>query len=172
VRPVRGLVTALLITAVLAACSAGGPSGDPATVVRQALQLVEQGQFEDVADLACADRRDEIAGELGLGQALPSGLPSGLDAAAFASAFTLGTDDLTITESERTPDRATVHVEGTLAVTVDEDRLADLIRESGLVADEAFVDQIVAAIAGQLEEGIPLDEDLTVIDEGGTWKIC
>jgi hypothetical protein len=168
----RSLLVALVGAVTIAACTATGPSGDPVTVVRQAMQLVEQGQFEDVADLACADRRDELAGDLGLGQALPEGLPPGLDPEAFASAFAIGTDDLTLTELERSTDRATVNVEGTISVTIDEARLAELIRGAGLSVDDALVGQIVAAIKSQLGEGIPIDEDLTVVVEDGAWKIC
>jgi hypothetical protein len=169
---VRSLLIAVVGVVALAACTVSGPTGDPVTVVRQAMQLVEQGQFEDVADLACADRRNELADDLGLGQALPEGLPPGLDPEAFASAFAIGTDGLALTELERSTDRATVNVEGTISVTVDEARLAELIRGAGLSVDDALVNQIVAAITSQLGEGIPIDEDLTVIVEDGAWKIC
>ena len=171
-KPLGSVVLMLLAALALTACSSGGPSGDPVTVVRQAMQLVEQGQYEDVADLACADKRDEIAGDLGLGQALPEGLPPGLTAEDFASAFTIGTDDLTVAETDRTADGATVHVEGTMTVMVDRQRLADLVRAAGLPVDEEFLGQIVDGIGEQLEDGIPIDEDLAVINEGGTWKIC
>jgi hypothetical protein len=160
------------LAALLGACSGGGPTGDPETVVRQALQLVAQGQFEDLPDLACADKRDEISADLGLTQTLPEALPPGLDPTAFASAFTLGTDGLTVTSTDRTTDRATVHVKGRLDVAVDEERLATLIRNTGLVVDETLLDQIIDGLAGQLGEGIPVDEDLTVVSEGGAWKIC
>ena len=171
-RSPRPAIVALSISVLLAACVGGAPTGDPATVVRQALQLVEQGQFDDIAALACEERRDEIAGDFGLGQALPEGLPPGFDAQAFAAAFTIKTDDLEVSETSRTGDAATVHVKGTMTVTVDKQRLADLIGDSGLPVDEAILGPIIDGIGEQLADGIPLDQDVDVIDEDGAWKIC
>ncbi len=167
----RGLVVPLLAV-VLVGCATSGPTGDPTKVVLQAMQLVEQGQLDDLADLACENRRDDIAGDLGIGQALPEGLPPGFDAQAFASAFTIDTGDLVVTDAGRTGDKATVHVAGTIGVTVDRQRLADLIRNAGLPVDEAFLSQIIDGIGEQLANGVPIDQNLNLINEGGTWKIC
>jgi hypothetical protein len=162
---------AVAVGLVAVACTPAPSAAAPSTVVLQAMQLVEQGQFQDLVDLACVERRDDIANDFGLGQAVPD-LPPGIDLEAFAPAVSIGTDGLEVTDLAQAGDQATVHVEGTMTATVDRERLAQIIGDLGLPLDDAFVERIIEGIGDQLGQGIPIDEDITLVREDGAWKIC
>ena len=168
---IGGLVAGVAIA--LAACAGGGTSGDPAAVVRQAMDLVKAGKYDEVAGLACEARRDEVAGELGFGGALADQLPPGIDAADFAAAVQVQTDELTIGEAVRTGEKATVHLEGDLKIIVDKAKMTELVQQfTNVPIDAALLDQLIAGMSEQLAGGVPIDEDLDLVVEDGAWKIC
>jgi hypothetical protein len=168
---VGGLLVVLV--AVIAACTSGGASGDPAAVVRQAMTLVETGKYDEIADLACEAKRDEIAGELGFGGALADQLPPGIEAADFAAAIQVQTDELTLGDAVRTGDKAIVHMGGSLKVVIDQAKVKELVQQfTDIPIDDALLDQIIVGMSEQLAGGVPIDEDVELVVEDGAWKIC
>ena len=64
------LIAGLVITATVAACGGGGGSGggpsssDPTATVKDMMATVTAGNYDKIADYACAAREEEIAKQL------------------------------------------------------------------------------------------------------------
>lgn len=179
----RLLAAALVAVAlVVAACGAddsqsspSGPSADdPAASVRSAFEAVEFGGIAGLADYSCAAQKDQIAdmftGELGNLQG------SGLDVDRLTDSITVDMVDLDVNEVSRSSDTATVHASGTIRMELDDAALRQLVTAilaaEGLTPTDTEIDAAVTALAAGLAQGQPLDEDITLVHEGGSWLIC
>lgn len=174
----RSIRVATLVAAVMVALTAcgGSGSGDPTAVVKQAFALVEQKKFDEVASLACAAKQTEVADRFDFANQLGSEVMPGLDAQKILDAMSFTTSGLAYSEKSRSGDSASVAVTGSIKMSVDLEKfkvlLKDIAAQQGQPIDDAQLDQLVALIGTQLNQEIPFDETVTVVKEGGSWKIC
>lgn len=173
------MLTAALVVAACGAddrrSSPSGPSADdPTASVRSAFEAVEFGGIAGLADYSCAAQKDQVAdmftGELGNLQG------SGLDVDRIADSIRVDVVDLDVNEVSRSSDTATVHVSGTIKMELDDAALRQLVTAilaaEGLTPTDTEIDAAVTALAAGLAQGQPLDDDITVVHEGGSWLIC
>ena len=93
------------------------------------------------------------------------------------NSITIDTSAVTVGSATVTGDTATVPVTGTMKMTFDKEKLRPIIKQmleaqgGGVqLTDEqidAFLDQM-----GGAGQGVPLNESMTLKQEGGAWKIC
>ncbi len=173
---VRSAAFAAVLIVSLAACS-GGPGGasqnEPAGAVKAAFDAAQSGGLTKMAEFSCAAQKDSIAGLFGEAGDLAG---SGIDADDIADAMKIEFKDIQTTEKSRSGTNAEVHVTGTSTISFDQAKMREIMRAvlaaQGQPVDDATLDMAMNMIAGQLTQTTPIDEDFTVVQEGGKWLIC
>lgn len=175
----RSIRVATLVGAVLvalAACGGGGASGNPADVVKEAFRLIEAGEYDKIADIACEASKDTAAKSFDFAGALAGSLPPGMDADQVADAVDISTTGLAFTEESRTDKAAVVRVMGTVKITIDAEKFKPILKafleQAGQPVDDTMIDAALAQMSGVLTQDQPLDTTADVVNEGGSWKIC
>jgi hypothetical protein len=92
------------------------------------------------------------------------------------NAMTVKFDNVSAKEVSKTDTKATVHVSGTMTVTVDQEKFKPILKQmmtaQGLPADDATINAALSAMSGQLTKSQALDQDVVVVNENGKWLIC
>jgi len=170
------LAAAVLASLTLASCSGGGAGGDPVSTVQEVFRRMEAKQFSQIAELACSARRAELSEQLDLGKAMSASLP-GIDPQQLLDSMTIKLNNLDVKESSRSGDQAVVHVKGQLSLSFDPEKfkpiLKEILKAQGLGdVDDAMLDQFLGPMLEQAEQGTDMDDDVELVNEGGTWLIC
>ena len=174
------IVSAILVLPLLIAACSGGPGAasgnDPAAVVKDALAKVAAKDVNGLANLACAGQADQVREQFDMAGQLASAVP-GANAQDIVNSITIDTSAVTVGSPTVTGDTASVPVTGTMKMTFDKEKLRPIIKQliesqggGAQLTDEqidGFLDQMTGG--GQ---GVPLNETLTLKQEGGAWKIC
>jgi hypothetical protein len=182
-RPRRGIAARLLATVIAlpilaAACSGGSPlgggGGDPASVVKEAMTVVQSKDLAKIGDLACAAKKDEVVKSLDFSSALGEG--SAIDSQQVLDAMSIDTSKVTVGQPTITGDTATVPVTGSMTMTVDPAKMKPIVKAQleaqGLPADDAAIDAMMGMVGSFTGQPIPMDETMTLVKENGAWKIC
>lgn len=175
-RFLRSVAVAAVLVISLAGCGGGGGGqGDPASAVKSALDAAQSGGIAKLADYACAAKKDDITGLFG-GEDVGSLTSLGLSADEVFGAMKMEFKDVQTAEKSKSGDSAVVHVSGTMVITLDPAKMRELMKKAmqaqGQPVDDATLDLVISQMAGSLTQSQPLDEDVTVIQEGGKWVIC
>jgi hypothetical protein len=173
-----GRITILVASVLLAVGACGGSAGtgnDPQGVVKSAMEAVSSGGLTKLTDYVCAAKKNDLTTIFG--QSGMSSLASaGIDPASFMNAMSVKVTNLATTEKARTDTTATVHVTGDTAITFDKDKMRELMKAvltaQGKPTDDATLDLVMNAMGSQLTTTQKLDEDISVVNEGGKWLIC
>lgn len=174
------IVSAILVLPLLIAACSGGPGAasgnDPAAVVKDALAKVAAKDVNGLANLACAGQADQVREQFDMAGQFASLAPSA-NAQDIVDSITIDTSAVTVGSASVTGDTATVPVTGSMKVTFDKEKLRPIIKQvmeaqgGGVqLTDEqldAFLDQM-----GGAGQGVPVNESMTLKQEGGAWKIC
>ena len=152
------------------------PAGRPADAARSALERVAAHDLVGASRHVCADRRNPLDLPFTIGGILaPVGALPDFDIARTLGVMTLDISRITITETNVDDDVAELHVGGTLVTTFDPLAVEALFRamaaEQGQPIDDVLLAQTMANVsAGPV--ALPVKEDLPVVREQGTWKVC
>jgi hypothetical protein len=170
----RSIAAVLLAVGLAAAACGGAPSaGSPADAVREAFRLVDEGNLEGVVAVTCEAQKATIRQQFTFSD-LAGRLP-GVDLTEFFKALRLDASKLTITETSRQSDTATVQLAGTLVFSFEAERLRDIFRklaeQQGQAVDDATLNRLLIALEGTVQS-LPIDQSLPVAREGGSWKLC
>jgi hypothetical protein len=148
----------------------GPPTDDPVGAVNRLLRIVQDKRFGELSTAVCADKVAAVGALLDPASRIASAIP-GVDPGAFLAATTITFTDLRVEEHDRAATTATVTVDGTMTVDVDEARvrelLAPLIEQHGV--PPGLLDSVLGSFEGQ---AIPITGRVTVIDENGNWLVC
>lgn len=173
-----GRIAILVASVLLAVGACGGSAGtgnDPQGVVKAAMEAVNSGGLTKLADYACAAKKSDLTTIFGQ-SGLSSLSSAGIDPASFMNAMSVKVTNLATTEKARTDTTATVHVTGDTAITFDKDKMRELMKAvltaQGKPTDDATLDLVMNAMGSQLTTTQKLDEDISVVNEGGKWLIC
>jgi hypothetical protein len=171
----RTATIAVVAILSLSACGGGSNTNEPAGAVSAAMDAAESGGFAKLLDYTCAAKKNDVASLFGGGDL--SGLAGlGIDANAMFDAVKMDFQDVKTTETSKSGDKATVHVTGKLAISFDEAKMKDILKtvmtNAGQPADDATISAALAAMSGSLSQTQDLDEDVSVVQEGGKWLIC
>jgi hypothetical protein len=165
----------LALGVVLAGCGGGGATSDPTGVVNELVKILEAKQWDKVADLACAEKKEEISKQFNFAESFGGAIP-GADAQKVSDALTFKFENVQVKEESREGNTATVSIKGKMAMTMDPTKLKDLVTEalkaSGQDATDEMVDLALGAMGTEFNFTEDMDETLTVVNEGGKWLLC
>jgi major membrane immunogen (membrane-anchored lipoprotein) len=171
------LFVGLLLSLVLVACGGGDGGDEPVDVVKKAMQAVEKMDLDKAAEYVCEAQKEDFTSSFDLGSGLAGLTGAELDPEKVLDAMTIKMEDMEYEETSKDDDKAVVHMKGTMTIEFDKDKFKDIVKEfaeaSGeAVPDEAELDMILGMMEGMLGEGVPVDDDMSLIKEEGKWVIC
>ena len=177
-RAVARLLSSLAIVSfAVAACSGSSPlggGGDPASVVKDALAVVQSKDLAKIGDLACAAKKDEVVKSLDFSTQLGEG--SGVDSQQVLDAMSIDTSKVTVGQPTINGDTATVPIGGSMKMSVDAAKMKPILKAQleaqGLPADDAAIEAMMGMVSGFTGQDIPMDSTMTLVKENGAWKIC
>ena len=165
-----------VVAIAVAACGGGAPNtSDPAGAVTAALDAAESGGIAKLTEFACAAQKDNIAAAFG-GDSLAGLEAAGISAEELFGSMQMSFDNVTTKETSRSGDKATVHVTGDMKIAFDKAKFKDILKammeQAGQPVDDATLELAMGAMESQLSQTQKLDEDMTVVQEGGKWLLC
>ena len=168
-------ITAVLIIGVVGCGGSVANQSEPAGAVRAAMDATQSGGIVKLTEYACAARKSEIATLFG-GESVGSLTALGIDPNEIFGAVKFEFKDVQTAEKSRSGDSAVVHLSATMNVAIDGTKMRDVMKRvmeaQGQSIDDATLDMAVAAMTSQVAQPQTLDEDVTVVQEGGKWLIC
>ena len=178
-RFLRSVAVAAVLIVSLVGCSGGlggGSQSDPAGAVKSAMDAAQSGGLAKLADYTCAAKKNDFASLFG-GTGTTGGLGAlGLTADDIAGAMKMEFKDIQTTETSKSGNNATVHVKGTMTITMDPTKMRDLMKKvmqaQGQPVDDATLNGIMTSMAGSMTTSQALDEDVAVVQENGKWVLC
>jgi len=168
------LIVVIVMSALLSACGGGGAAAaDPTSALKDAMQAVVDKNFDKLAELTCAAKRDQVKDTFNPATALGA---TGVDSAKILDAMTISLKDPTYTKVSEEGDKAVVQFKGAMAMKFDMAKFKVIMKEvlsaQGQTVEDAELDAGLAMIAGQLEQGQALDQKIDMVKEGGKWLMC
>ena len=175
-RNIRSLLAAALLIVSVAACGGGiANQSDPAGAVKAALDATQSGGITKLADYACEARKGDIASMFGA-DSVANLTAAGVDPNEVFGAVKFEFKDVQTSEVSKSAESAVVHLSGSMNVSIDETKMRDVMKKvmeaQGQAIDDATLDMVIGAMTTQLSQPTPIDEDVTVVQEGGKWLIC
>jgi hypothetical protein len=170
--PARLAMTVMLGLSV-AACGGGGGS-EPTDSVKGVVSAIEAKQFDKIADYACAAKKEEIKSQFNFGEQMAgslSGLP-GVKPEDLVAAMMFTFENVTYKEASRDGDKATVAMTGTMKMSIDKQKITDILKKAGGDAAVGMIDALLSGFDSISGEGIPMNETLDLVKENGKWLIC
>jgi len=174
------ILSAILILPLLIAACSGGPGaasgGDPAGVVKDALAKVAAKDVNGLANLACAGQADQVREQFDMAGQLASFAPDA-NPQDIVDSIAIDTSGVTVGSATVTGDTAAVPVSGTMKMTFDKEKLRPIIKQvlqaqgGGAQLSDAQIDGFLDQMGGA-GQGVPVNESMTLKQEGGAWKIC
>jgi hypothetical protein len=176
IRLPRGAALAFALVLSVAACGSTPAVGnDPSSAVQAALSAVSTGGVAKLAEYTCAAKKADPLGALGA-SGVGSLTAAGIKPEDILAAMTMTFANVAVTEKVKTGTTATVHVTGDSVVTLDKDKMRAILKTvlaaQGQPVDDATLDTVMTAMAGQLTQTQKLDEDVNLVQEGGKWLVC
>lgn len=171
----RSAALAAVAIVTLAGCGGGAANvNEPAGAVSAALDAAESGGIAKVLDYTCEAKKGDASALFG-GLGSSAGVP-GLDANAMLGAIKMDFQDIKATETSKSGTNATVHVTGKAAVSFDAAKMKEAFKQimaaNGQPVDDATIDAAIAGMGSSLNQTQAIDEDITMVQEGGKWLIC
>lgn len=176
-----GLIVGLVIAATIAACGGGGGGGpsssDPSATVRDMMATVTAGNYDKVADYACAAQKEQISKQFD-----PSGVLGGdagalgLTPADLKQIIKFSVSGLDVKEKSKDATKAVVSMTGKMKITIDKEKfkvvMKTALQAAGKPADDATLNTAMGmmdTIAGQEQD---ISSDVSLVNEGGKWLVC
>jgi hypothetical protein len=153
----------------------GAASGDPASVVQDAIAKLGAKDFAGLASIACAGQADQIRNMFGASGNLGTDLQiPGLDSAAFVDSVTFDMSKVQVGSATVSGNTATVPVSGSMSVNFDKDKLRPILKQVMAQNGTSMTDQQLDTLIDSFATGqsVPLTEPVPLVNEGGSWKIC
>lgn len=171
------LAVMMMLGLLLAACGGGASGGDPASVVKAAMDAVVAKQFDKISEYSCAAQKDKVATQLNPAAQLAS---QGIDEATskqLLESLTITVADASYTNVSEAGDKAVVQMKGKMSMKFDREKLKGFVKEllkaQGLPeASDEQVAQVLDLVAAQLETGQDMDNKVDLVKENGKWVIC
>ena len=167
----------IALSVLLTACGGAASGGDPLTTVQAAMSAVTSKQFDKMSDLACAAKKDSVTGQFNPAAAMANQGLAKEDAQQLLDAMTISFDNPEFGTPTINGDAATVSMKGKLTIKFDKEKLKSFVKSvlaaRGLAnATDDQINQALALVAGQLEQGQQIDTTVDLVKENGKWVIC
>jgi hypothetical protein len=169
------LIAVIVMSVLLSACGSGGgaAAADPVSALKDAMQAVTDKNFDKLAELTCAAKRDQVKDTFNPATALGA---SGIDPAKLLDAMTISLKDPAYTKVSEEGDKAVVQFKGTMSMKFDMTKFKAIMKEvlaaQGQTVSDAELDAGLAMITGELEQGQAMDEKVDMVKENGKWLMC
>ena len=175
-RIIRTAVVAVVLMLGVVGCGGGvANQSDPAGAVKAGLDATQSGGITKLADYTCAAKKGELTNLFGA-ESLSNLTAAGVDVNEVFGAVKFDFKDVQTSEVSKSGDSAVVHLSGTMNVSIDEAKMREVMKKvmevQGQAIDDATLDMVIGAMTTQLRQPTPIDEDVTMVQEGGKWLIC
>jgi hypothetical protein len=141
------------------------------------IATVTAGDYEKIADYACAAKREELTKQFD-----PSGLLGGdsgtlgIDAAELKKIVKLSVSGLEVSEKTKDATTAVVSMTGKLKMTIDKEGFKALMKKAleaaGQPADEATLGLALGMLDSIADQEQDMTSDVSLVNEGGKWLVC
>ena len=169
---VRGMLLGAVL--LLAACGGAPSTNDPSSAVQAALSAASGGVTK-LADFTCAAKKNDITAAFGAGS-LSQLQAAGINPTDLFNAMSIKFDNVTTKETSKSSTAATVHMTADMTITFDKDKMRTVMKTvmaaQGQPVDDATLDTVMTMMSSQLSQTRKLDEDVSVVNEGGKWLLC
>ena len=164
-----GLAAALSLTLVGALALPAVAADSAEGAVNELIDAVEAGDFESIDALVCEAEREAVREQLDPGGSM------GLSADEFP--LTLQVEDRALEVISEDGDEVTIRLTGTMSMNVEEDdiealALAMLEADMGDELSEEDIEMMLPFMTMAFTQTVPMDEEITVVNEDGEWLIC
>jgi hypothetical protein len=168
---------ALLLSGVVllvAACGGAASTNDPSGAVQAALGAASGG-ITKLADFTCAAKKNDVTDAFGA-SSLSQLQGAGVNMNDLFGAVSIKFENVTTKETSKSDSAATVHMTADMTISFDKDKMKALMKTvlqaQGQPVDDAALDNLMAMMSTQLSQSQKLDEDVSVVNEGGKWLLC
>ncbi len=171
----------LLIPTLVAAAGALGSvlpvtaATSPEAAVEELLDRIDAGRTEGLDEIVCADEAAAVSALFDPVTAIGVS-PDDPAARQLLDSIDYEVVDRSVSLLDRTDAAARVHLVATIRADLAPDTAEDLVRlmvaTSGIEMSEQDVAAFVPLIVASLAEGQTLDEEVEVLLEDGSWRIC
>jgi hypothetical protein len=173
----RRLAAFTVLAAVLAGCGGGGsgPGGDPVGTVKNFLATISAGNYDKVADYACAAQKDAVTKKFDPSAMFGGADALGMSAADIKAAIKMDFSGVTVTEKSKDATKAVVAMAGKMKITLDKDKFKEVIKKALAAAGQPTDDASINLALGMMDSiGGEQDatSDVALANEGGKWLIC
>lgn len=163
-----GLAAALSLTLMGALALPVAAADSPEAAVNALIDAVEGGDLESIDALVCEAERDAVRAMFDPSEAM------GLSADDLPIDFHI--DDRALEVVSEDGDEVIIRLTGTMSMDVDEAEMETVARamleaEMGEVSEED-IEQMLPFMMMAFSQTAPVDEDITVVAEGGGWLVC
>jgi hypothetical protein len=169
--------TAGLAVAVSLSFTLGFPAGpvvaagSPVEVVEELITAVEDGRYEAVDTLVCEAERASVR------EMLEPAAAMDVDTAALVDSITFTVSDRAVELVAEDGDEATVRLTGEMAMDLggaDPEELARAMLADSLGEEptDEDIETWLPLVTMSFTQSFPLDEEITLVQEGGDWVIC
>jgi hypothetical protein len=170
------LVAGLALVALLAGCGgSSGPGADPVGTVKDFANVVSSGEWDKIADYACAAQKDELRQQFDFSGAAGEAF-AGMNLGDIGDAIKISFANLEVKEKSREGDKATVTMTGSMKMDFNKDKMKELVKKAAEAAgqpmDDAQIDLALGMLTGLGEMSQDVNTDLDLVNEGGKWLIC
>lgn len=167
---------ASLLVGVLALGCVIPVANSPSDAVRRALEGIVAHDLAGASLAVCAERRDPRDFPFLIGGIFqPVGALPGGDIGRTLSVIELDASRVTIQEKSRERDSAVVEVEGVLVERLDPTEVEALFRDYAAESGQPLEMDLLQETLANVSHGdvtLPVREEVRVVLEGGTWKVC
>jgi hypothetical protein len=168
---------ALVIMLALTFAGCGGSSGggsDPTDPVKSVIAAIEAKTFDKIADYACAAKKADVSKQFDFGAQMAgslSGLP-GVNTNDIVAAMSFKFENFSAKVQTSEGDKATVAITGTMKMSVDKQKMTDVLKAAGGDAASGMVDLVMSGFDQIAKDGVPMDSTVAVVKENVKWLIC
>lgn len=160
------VAVSLALSAVIAAPVAAADS--PEAAVNALIDAVEAGDYAALDDLVCEAERASVREMLDPSEAM------GISMEEFPITISIADRSLEVISDDG--DEATIRLTGSMSMNVEEDQLealamAAMAADMGEVSEEDL-EMMLPFLMMAFTQTTPMDEELTVVNEGGQWLVC
>ena len=141
------------------------------------MATVTAGNYDKIADYACAAHKEEIAKQFD-----PSGLLGGdsgaigLTAADLKEVFKFTVSGLEVKEKSKDATTAVVAMTGKMKITIDKEKFKALMKRAleaaGQPTDDATLNLAMGMLDSIAGEEQDISSDVSLVNEGGKWLVC
>ena len=170
------VIVGIILGVLLAACG-GAAAGDPVSTVKDAMTAITGKQFDKLADFACAAKKTEVQNQFNPAAALGGQGMSKEDVQKLLDAMNISFDNPQFGAPTVSGDSASVPMQGKLAIKFDRPKLKAFVSsalqaQGTITATDDQINQVLDAVATQLEQGQDISSTIDLIKENGKWVIC